>query len=77
MLIGNEHYTRKQCVTILVLGALQGLKEKGLVSGGEGCQLSPKGIAVYDQLKASGFAATPREIRAAMRAIQAECESDN
>lgn len=61
-----EVLKRDEQVLIFVIGTAEGLKAKGLLTGGP-ADLAPAGRAEYERLKASGFRPTDEEIQAAMR----------
>jgi len=61
---------RESKVMLYVLGRLEGLAAKGLVTFACGREpLTPRGRAMYDQLEAEGFRPTADEIARAARLI--------
>lgn len=66
---GAAKRARFEQICIYVLGAFQDLCDAGLVSGEIGATLLPGAISQYDQLKASGFRPSDREIEMVMAAF--------
>lgn len=61
--------THEAKVVAFVAGAIRHFKDSGL-AGGSGDGLTPKGIAGFDQLEASGFRPTGGEARAALAQLR-------
>jgi hypothetical protein len=57
-----------QKVVVFIVGALNRLKEKGLVSGGR-YDVTPEGKLTFDDLEAEGFRPTRDDIRQAVTAV--------
>jgi hypothetical protein len=53
---------------VFIVGALNRLKEKGLVSGGR-YDVTPEGKLTFDDLEAEGFRPTRDDIRQAVTAV--------
>lgn len=64
-----DKLTHGEKVMLYVMGILQGLKAKGIVSGG--ADLSHEGQQVYEQLQAQGFKPTQSEMQTAIATIKA------
>lgn len=50
-------------IATYVLGAAKDLQDKGLITGSVGVELTAKGIASFDQLKASGYKPSNQELK--------------
>jgi hypothetical protein len=67
----DELDQHKFAVVVWIFGRAEDLKDAGLLEIG-GSHITPRGVHVYDQLKASGFKPTTEEIRSLISYLMPE-----
>jgi hypothetical protein len=73
----DDAFTETRKALLWVMGRMQLLSDAGLVNN-HGRTITPKGIAAYDQLVASGFVPSEREARLAVETLWPKAsERDN